>query len=83
MKRGQSFAQRIHREAGESAEARVRRAFVLAIGRECSDEELLETLQFTRDQRQGYAGEGDAAESRAWSDFCQLLLASNACLYLE
>ncbi len=83
VKRGQSFAQRIHREAGESAEARVRRAFVLAIGRECSDEELLETLQFTRDQRQGYAGEGDAAESRAWSDFCQLLLASNACLYLE
>jgi len=56
---------------------------VLATGHECNDEELIETLQFIRDQRQVYAGEGDTAESRAWGDFCQLLLASNACLYLE
>ena len=83
VNRGRSFAQRIHREAGESAEARVRRAFVLATAHECSDEELMETLQFIQEQRQAYAGEGDPAESRAWADFCQLLLASNACLYLE
>ena len=83
VKRGRSFAKRIHREAGESAEARVRLAFVLATGHECNDEEWIETLQFIRDQRQVYAGEGDTAESRAWADFCQLLLASNACLYLE
>jgi len=83
VKRGQSFAQRIHREAGESAEARIGRAFVLATGHECSAEELMESLQFIRDQRQVCAGAGDNAESRAWADFCQLLLASNACLYLE
>lgn len=83
VRRGHSFAERIHREAGESAEARVRRAYVLATGRECSDEDLVETLQFIQDQQDGYSGEGDTAESRAWADFCQLLLASNACLYLE
>ncbi|MBC7967766.1 MAG: DUF1553 domain-containing protein [Fuerstia sp.] len=83
VKRGRSFAERIHREIGSSAEARVRRAFVLATGSECSDEELVETLQFIHDQQKGYASEGDAAESRTWADFCQLLLASNACLYLE
>ncbi len=83
VKRGQSFAERIHREAGESAESRVRRAFVLATGHECSDQELLDTLQFIQDQRKGYSGEGDTVESRVWAEFCQLLLASNACLYLE
>ena len=83
VKRGHSFAQRIHREAGDSAEARVRWAFVLATGHECSDEELAETLQFIQDQRKSYAGESEAAQTRAWSDFCQLLLASNASLYLE
>jgi len=56
---------------------------VLATGHECSDEELMETLQFIQDQRENYAGERDTAASRAWADFCQLLLASNVCLYLE
>jgi hypothetical protein len=83
VKRGQSFAQRIAREAGDSAEARISRAFLLATGRECDTEELNDALQFVRDQQQGYANEIDTAEFRAWSDFCQLLLASNACLYLE
>lgn len=83
VKRGHRFAQRIQRESGESFEGRIRRAFVLATGRECSTEELMETLQFIEDQRQGYAGEGGTSESHAWADFCQLLLASNACLYVE
>ncbi len=83
VNRGHSFAQRIQREVGDSAEARIRRAFILATGQECSAEELTETLQFIQEQRANYSGEAEAAESRAWSDFCQLLLASNACLYLE
>ncbi|MEZ6034300.1 MAG: PSD1 and planctomycete cytochrome C domain-containing protein [Planctomycetaceae bacterium] len=83
VKRGQSFAQRIAREAGDSAEARIRRAFVLAVGRECDSEELNDALQFVRDQEESYTHEINSVEDRAWSDFCQLLLASNPCLYLE
>lgn len=83
VKRGESFAQRIARDSGDSAEARIRLAFVLAAGRECDTEELNDALQFVQDQEQSYAHQGNKAEDRAWSDFCQLLLASNACLYLE
>ena len=87
VKRGQNFYQRIQREAGDSTEARIRLAFVLATGQECSNEELTETLQFIQGQQQNYAAavadHAANAEQRAWSDFCQLLLASNACLYVE
>ncbi len=83
VKRAQSFAQRIQREASDSAEARIRLAFVLATGHQCSVEELTETLQFMQEQQQNYVDDPVNAEQRASSDFCQLLLASNACLYVE
>ena len=83
VKRAQRFAERIRQEAGDSTGARVRHAFVLATGRECDEDELNDTLQFIETQTTNFADSPDLAESRAWSDFCQLLLASNGFLYLE
>jgi hypothetical protein len=87
VNRGRSFANRILRDEGDSAEARIRLAFVLATGHGCTDEQLADTLEFIESQRKVYtdsSSSGDEnAEQRAWADFCQLLLASNACLYLE
>ena len=87
VNRGRSFAQRIQREVGDDPETRIRLAFVLATSQPCSDEELTETLQFMQTQQKLYEQQSGvdtaAAEARGWSDFCQLLLASNACLYLE
>ena len=87
VNRGKSFSQRIQREAGTDNAARIRLAFVLATARECGDEELAEALEFIGTQQQNYAAQpgsdSSIAEQRAWSDFCQLLLAGNAFLYLE
>lgn len=91
VKRGQSFANRVLREAGEQPESQIRLAFILSTGRPCSSEELSESLQFLQTQQQIYAASVSDKSStdamspaqRALSDFCQLLLASNACLYVE
>ena len=82
VKRGRSFADRLQREAGDSTEAKIRTAFILATGHQCTDEELTEAIAFIQLQQKNYADQ-EKAEHRAWSDFCQLLLASNAFLYLE
>lgn len=78
--RGRSFAKRIQQEAADLPESRIRLAFILATGQPCSDNELTEALHFVAAQEQAYV---ENANERAWSDFCQLLLASNACLYVE
>lgn len=89
VNRGRSFAKRLQKEA-ETAESRVRLAFLLATGTPCDDQSLQDSLDFIQSQQTLYASGSEAtaeavslAESRAWSDFCQLLLASNECLYLE
>jgi hypothetical protein len=92
VNRGRSFAKRLQREVGDSEAARVNLAWVLATGHPCSAEAREEAIRFIHQQQQLYSSgsespSSDAAVSdgnmRAWSDFCQLLLASNACLYLE
>jgi len=87
VRRGRSFAKRIMNEAGDSAKARIRMAFELATGCVCNDDELEDTMRFLTVQQETYArwSETDQEEAhlRAWSDFCQLLMSSNACLYLE
>jgi Protein of unknown function (DUF1553) len=76
------FAERIEREAGAPPEARVTRAFLLALARGPSDAELGSALDFVKTQRGYYASKADA-ELSAWSDFCQMILASNPFLYVE
>jgi hypothetical protein len=82
VRRGQNFAKRIMNENSISDEDRIRLAFVLATGSPCEDDVAVETLSFIEQQQELYAESSDS-RYKAWSDFCQLLLASNGCLYLE
>jgi hypothetical protein len=75
------FADRLAREAGQQLTARVARAYFLALAREPSPDETAAALEFVILQLGHYAGRSDV-EHRAWSDFCQMLLASNAFLYV-
>ncbi len=81
-RRAQAFAKRLEQEAGPDAQKRLSSAFVLACGREPSPEERAAATNFLTTQQQLYAREPDAGE-RAWSDLCQMVLASNAFLYVE
>ena len=87
VKRGEQFAVRTQQESGDGLEAKVQRAFRLAVGRDSTDQELADSVKFIESQRLQYAAEGIADDEhvsqRAWSDFCQLLLASSPCLYVE
>lgn len=82
VRRGQNFAKRILSDAEKSDEDRIQLAFVLSTGACCEDDIAEESLAFIKQQQELYADSSDSRH-KAWSDFCQLLLASNGCLYLE
>jgi hypothetical protein len=80
--RARALARRLEREAGPDADDRVTLAFLLAAGRAPTDPEREAARLFLGAQPGRYPGRADAAE-RAWADFCQAVLASNAFLYVE
>jgi hypothetical protein len=57
-------------------------AFELAYNRPPSKKELSAAKSFLQEQRTIYQGKTDGA-LRVWTDFCQMLLASNAFLYVD
>ncbi|HEX5442602.1 MAG TPA: DUF1553 domain-containing protein, partial [Pirellulales bacterium] len=77
--RARGLAERL---ANESSGEFIRRAFLLVAGRPPRDDEQAAAERFLRGQPGNYAGRTDA-ERQAFIDFCQMLLASNACLYVE
>jgi hypothetical protein len=80
--RASSLEQRLTREAGADAIARLNLAFRLAYGRVPDAAEAEAAERFLAAQRKAYAGAKDS-EVRAWTDLCQMVLASNAFLYVE
>ncbi len=68
----EQFAQRASREAGGDAAARVRRAYLLALGRTPTTAEAERAARFLR--------QGDA---RALADFCHVLLTLNEFIYVD
>jgi hypothetical protein len=62
--------------------ARLTASFTRVLGRSATDSELAAATSFVEAQLQTY-GNDVAATRRAWQDLCQMLLASNAFLYLE
>jgi hypothetical protein len=80
--RARGFADRLRRECGEDEGRRVDRAFLLAAGRPPDEAELAAARRFLLTQPGKYAGQAEARE-RAWTDLCQMLLSSNAFLYVE
>ncbi len=93
--RARAFSKRVLRSAdfspqeatdGDKQKAKVtatlRLAFDLAYCRPPTSEELSAAEAFLRAQGAIYAGQPDASE-RVWTDLCQMLLASNAFLYVD
>jgi hypothetical protein len=81
-RRAKSFAIRLTRDFGNDKEKKLNNAFRLVAGRVPLAEELSACEKFLAAQQMVYAKEKDADE-RAWVDLCQMLLASNAFLYVE
>ena len=61
---------------------RIALAFRLACGRDPGASERDAARRFLDGQRALY-GRGEDGERRVWTDFCQMVLASNAFLYVE
>jgi hypothetical protein len=81
LERSKSFAARLEREAGDEA-TRLRLAYLTAWGREPREVHLQIARQFLETQATEYQDDPNP-RSRAWIDFCQMLLASNEFLYVE
>ena len=80
------LAERLDRECGPASapQTRVDLAFRICLGREPTPGEREAALEFLRSQPSRYPGAtGDEPTRRAWTDFAQMLLASNAFLYVE
>ena len=79
--RAEAFAARLLNETPGSSAELVRRAWRIAAGRAPTDREAAIAVEFLETQQMQYMGE----DARRWavSDFCQMLLASNAFLYVE
>jgi len=78
----QAFAERLTAEAGDDAAARIDRSFLLAYGREPSTAERKAASEFLDEQRETYA-DSEQQEILAWTDYCQMLLASSGFLYVD
>ena len=80
------LAERLDRECGPDAtpEVRIDRAFLICLGRPPTPDERAAALGFVQAQPARYPGAAEGeARRRAWADFAQMLLASNAFLYVE
>jgi len=80
--RAEAMAARIDTNREMKDEDFARSAFVLALGREARPAELDASREFLARQPNEYANAPDAAR-RARVDFCQMVLAGNAFLYIE
>ncbi len=80
--RSRAFAARVAKEAGTETDARLDLAFRLAYGRAPGTGERTTAKEFLQSQLSFYAEKPDA-DAHAWTDFCQMLLASSAFLYVE
>ena len=81
-KRAAAYAKRIRPTSETNEDEALTNAFRSAWGRRPTPEERDASLQFLQDQPGEYADRPDSLD-RAWIDFCQMLLAANAFLYLD
>ena len=81
-KRAAAFAKRIRPTSETNEDEALTNAFRSAWGRRPTPEERGASLRFLQDQPGEYADHLDSLD-RAWIDFCQMLLAANAFLYLD
>jgi len=80
--KAKAFAQRLAREAGADPNQRLCLTFRLTCARLPTKDENDAAQRFLAAQTKVYAGATDRDE-RIWTDLCQMILASNAFLYVE
>lgn len=80
--RAKGLARRVLAHGEADGQTGIHVAFRIAWGRQPTETELRTAREFLNDQPAEYAGQANAVEM-AWTDFCQMLLAANAFLYLE
>jgi hypothetical protein len=80
--RAEAFADRLLDGPDATDHSRINRAFELACGRVPQPKEMTASTHFLSEQRKLYVNDKQA-EKKAWTDFCQMILASNAFLYVE
>jgi hypothetical protein len=80
--RATALANRVAAAAENNSDERIRLAFLLVAARPPTESEFVMARSFIAQQPRHYNDRPDA-EALAWSDFCQMLLASNAFLYVE
>ena len=89
-----AFAVRLQRECGEDTDAQVRRAYLLALGRPATKQEIAQAKSFLAHQvgivrgesavqRQNAAGDRTKITAVALADFCLALLNCNEFLYVN
>jgi hypothetical protein len=80
--RSRALAARLAHEAGDAADVRIDLAFLLVVGRPPDEAERAVSHRFLAVQAANYPDRDDTV-AQVWADFCQMLLASNAFLYIE
>ena len=70
-KQAELFAERCRKEAGPDAAARIRRAYILALSRQPTTDEISEAVEFHRQGRRGL------------TNFCQVLFGLNEFAYVD
>jgi hypothetical protein len=80
--RSKVFAEALLTQKDKATGRLIARAFQMALGRGPSPEELEAAQDFLSKQLAEYSGKANQ-EPAAWTDFCQMLFASNAFLYVE
>jgi Protein of unknown function (DUF1553)/Protein of unknown function (DUF1549)/Planctomycete cytochrome C len=90
IRRARKLAERLDRDdkCGTSSpfdqDARIGRAFLLSVNRAPHADEIGAARRFLEAQRNRYSSAAKPDPSRdAWADLCQMLLASNAFLYID
>ena len=82
LARATAFASRLDRFDTTAIAQRIPYSFYLLVGRNPTYQEMKASLDFLDKQRQLYRNKEDA-DKRLWTDYCQMLLATSAFLYLE
>jgi hypothetical protein len=80
--RATGLARRVPRSQPENDAEVIRQVYLITAGRAPTDAERDISLEFLATQPQQYPDAADANE-RAWIDYCHMLLAGNAFLYVE
>jgi hypothetical protein len=80
----ENFAKRIATAEGKSLDDAVHAGYATALGRQPSEQELADSVQFVKEQEESYRADKKAnARQLALTDFCQALMGLNEFLYVD